>query len=102
MFERLRRTLVDSFVGAIALGYLLAQCAAYFVNAFSSPIARWVSRDEVRALIPNAGAPSGSSLRYALPELVRFVILLPIWYLLMRWLYYKSPKAITPISDEIK
>ena len=44
MLERLKRALVESFVGAIALGYLLAQGILHFVNIFASPIAGWVSR----------------------------------------------------------
>jgi hypothetical protein len=102
VFERLRRTLLDSFVGAIALGYLLAQCVLHFVNIFSAPVAGWISHNEYRALIPNAGATSGSSLRYALPDLARLVILLPVWYSSMRWLYYKPLETIAPISDEVK
>src|SRR6185437_5096899 len=42
MFERLKRTLVESYVGAIALGYLLAQVILHFVEIFASPVAVWV------------------------------------------------------------
>lgn len=38
MLNRLKRTLVESFVGAIALGYLLAQTILHFVNIFASPV----------------------------------------------------------------
>jgi hypothetical protein len=56
MFERLKRALVESFMGAIALGYLLAQCILHFVNIFASPIAGWVSRNDYRAIVPGGAA----------------------------------------------
>jgi hypothetical protein len=93
MFKRLKRALVESFVGAIALGYLLAQCILYFVNIFASPIAGWVSRNEYRAIIPSGAALVGFSLKDALPDLTRFVGLFMVWYLLVRWLYFTPPKT---------
>ena len=65
MFERLRRTLVETFVGAIALGYLLAQGILHFANIFTSPVTGWVARNEYREMTPRT-APrqaSHSSLR---------------------------------------
>jgi hypothetical protein len=93
MFERLKRALVESFVGAIALGYLLAQCILHFVNIFASPIAGWVSRNDYRALIPSGATLVGFSLKDALPDLSRFVVLFLVWYLLVRWLYFTPPKT---------
>ncbi len=96
MFERLKRALVESFVGAIALGYLLAQCILHFVNIFASPIAGWVSRNDYRAIIPNGATLAGFSLKDALPDLSRFVVLFLVWYLLVRWLYFSPPKTYVP------
>ncbi len=93
MFERLKRALVESFVGAIALGYLLAQCILHFVDIFASPIAGWVSRNDYRAIIPGGAALAGFSLKDALPDLSRFVVLFLVWYLLVRWLYFTPPKT---------
>jgi hypothetical protein len=94
MFERLKRALVDSFVGAIALGYLLAQSILHFVNIFASPIAGWVSRNNYRGILPGGGASiAGFSLKDALPDLSSFVVLVLVWYLLVRWLYITSPKT---------
>ena len=92
MFERLKRALVESFVGAIALGYLLAQSILHFVNIFASPIAGWVSRNAYRAIIPGGAALAGFSLKDALPNLSRFVLLFVVWYVLVRWLYFTPPK----------
>ncbi|MBI3406203.1 MAG: hypothetical protein HY046_12190 [Acidobacteria bacterium] len=94
MFEQMKRALVESFVGAIALGYVLAQCILHFVNIFVSPIAVWVSRNHIRAIIPGGADMGGISLKDALPDLGRFVFLFLVWYLLMRWLY------LTPLKTD--
>jgi hypothetical protein len=100
MFERLKQALVDSFVGAIALGYALAQCILHFVNIFASPIAGWITRSEYRDVIAHNTPLIGFTFRDALPELVRFALLLAAWYLLLRWLYFTPvrPEPSVPIS----
>ncbi|HKI13103.1 MAG TPA: hypothetical protein VKA02_13375 [Candidatus Acidoferrum sp.] len=94
MFERLKRALVESFVGAIALGYLLAQCILHFVNIFASPVAGWVARNEYRQIMSGDVAFAAFSFRDALPDLAKFLFLLFVWYLLVRWLYF------TPLKKE--
>lgn len=94
MFERLKQALVESFVGAIALGYLFAQCILHFVNIFASPLIGWVARNEYRQIMPGGAALAGFSLKDALPDLAKFLFLLFVWYLLVRWLYF------TPLKKE--
>ena len=94
MIERLKRALVESYVGVIALGYLLAQCILHFVNIFASPVVGWITRNEYREVIPRGTALAVFSLKDSLPELVRFFVLLLVWYLLVRWLYF------TPLKKE--
>jgi hypothetical protein len=48
MFERLKQSVVESYVGAIALGWLLAQSPVYFANIFTAPVARSILRREYR------------------------------------------------------
>ena len=93
MFERLKGAIVKSYVGAIALGYLLAQCVLHFVNIFAAPVAGWVSRNAYRAIMPGSAALVGFSLKDALPDLSRFVVLFVVWYLLLRWLYFTPLKT---------
>jgi hypothetical protein len=93
MFERLKGALLESFVGAIALGYLLAQCILHFVGIFASPISGWVSRNDYRAIIPGGAGLAGFSLKDALPDLSRFAVLFVVWYVLVRWLYFTPPKT---------
>lgn len=94
MLERLKGALVESYVGAIGLGYLLAQCILHFVNIFAAPVAGWVSRNDYRAIIPGGAAIAGFSPKDALPDLSRFVVLFLVWYLLVRWLYFTRPKTV--------
>jgi len=86
--------MVESFVGAIALGYLLAQCILHFVNIFASPVGVWFVRDEFRAIVPHTTGSARGLLGAALPEFVTFFLLLLVWYLLLRWLYF------TPLKKE--
>jgi hypothetical protein len=91
MFERLKQTLVDSYVGAIAMGWLLATAVLDFVSIFSSPVQGWVSRNEYQA-ISNTNVPVGFQLQDALPELVKTFLVLLVWYVVFRWLYLKPDK----------
>jgi hypothetical protein len=100
MLNRLKSALVDSYVGAVARGYMLAQCVLHFANVFANPIAGWITRAEYKDVI-NHGTPMvGFTFRDGLPELVRFVLLLAVWFVLVRWLYFTPPKQdVIPIPD---
>jgi hypothetical protein len=87
MGDRLRRVLVESFVGTIALGYLLAQALLYFVGIFSRPIEAWLQRRMYPTLAPNAS--QSFPIEAALPQAISFVVLLLVFYVLLRWLYLK-------------
>lgn len=89
MLKRLRRTLVESYVGAIALGWLLAQGILHFAYVFSSPVTGWVARYEYRQISSGFPTPANSLFQDALLELVRSFFLLLVWYVLVRWLYFK-------------
>ena len=90
--NRIKRALVESYVGAIALGYLLAEVILHFVNIFSSPVAGWVAQNEYSRMIPGIELPSHSPLRYAIPQLVAFIVLSAVWYALLRWLYLEPSR----------
>jgi len=62
MFERLKQGVVESYVGAIALGRLLAQSPVHFANIFHCTSC---CRLEPATLLP------GFSLQAAVPELRR-------------------------------
>jgi hypothetical protein len=90
MFDRLKIVLVESFIGVIALGYLFAEAILYFVNIFTASVAVWVGRNS-----PHPFAPGMSPLGTVLRPATAFVVLLLIWYLLLRWLYFSPPKRTT-------
>ena len=83
MFENLKRLLVDSFIAPIGLGYLLAQAVLYFVNIFTSPVSLWVAR----MIFPDRTGSRRFPLEAALPQVIGFVLVLLVWYGLLRWLY---------------
>src|SRR5256885_4888493 len=88
MLERLRITLVKTYIGALALGSLLAQTVTHFINIFVMPIAGWVSRRQYRGFTDHPMAVPGFTLEEAIPELLRFICYLLIWFGLVRWLYF--------------
>jgi hypothetical protein len=93
MFDRLKRALVETYVGAIAMGWLLATAVVDFVSIFSSPVQGWVSRNVLRGL-PNNTALVPFQPQDALPELIKTVLVLLLWYVLFRWLYLKPAKTV--------
>lgn len=94
MLDRLKSALVDSYIGAVALGYMLAQCVLHFVNVFANPIAGWITRDEYKDVVTHGTTMVGFTFRDGLPELVRFALLLAVWLFLVRWLY------LTPLKRD--
>ncbi|MGH9638792.1 MAG: hypothetical protein ACRD4R_09910 [Candidatus Acidiferrales bacterium] len=98
MFRRLKRALVESYIGAIALGILLADVILNFVAIFVAPMESWTSQKTLRSIMLSSSALHSMAsqalpLRDSLPPLGRFVLLLAIWCLLFFWLYAKPPKS---------
>lgn len=98
MLKRLKKALVESFVGAIALGWLFAQGILHFANIFAAPFAGWITRWEYRGLSNSTTLPSGFLFRDALPELVRSFFVFLMGYILLRWLYFKPLGIPAPES----
>ena len=101
MFERLRRVIVESFVGAIALGWLLAQGVVRFVGTFTMPVTNWIVRSECCGLTGTPAPQIHFSLLDAFGELLRSFVLLLVWYVLLRWLYYRplTNESSDPVPD---
>ena len=70
MFERLKQSVVESYVGAIALGWLVAQSPVQFANIFTAPVAG-LSCSEYRGFTELTTLLPGFSLQDAVPELIR-------------------------------
>lgn len=93
MLNRLKRALVESYVGAIALGYLLAQAILEFMSIFTAPLMAWASQKQFRGVTQHTVESGTPSLLMALPYLVSCVLLLALWYVLVHWLYLKPMKT---------
>lgn len=88
MLDRVKRVLVDSYIGAIALGYLLAEAVLSFVNIFEAPVAAWAGRKVFpQTITPGVTLSAKSPLNLSIPQLVAFLVLIVVWYVLLRWLY---------------
>jgi ABC-type antimicrobial peptide transport system permease subunit len=90
MLKRLKTALVDSFVGAIALGYLFAQGILHFVGIFIEPVRHWIAERELWELTLSKSALPAFPFKLVLSELLTSVFLLLIAYGLLRWLYYPA------------
>jgi hypothetical protein len=93
MFSRLKRALVESYVGAIGLGYLLAEAILHLANIVAWPVAVWVSRTESLGIKPGAPPLNAVSYKAELPELIRFIFISLALYVLLRWLYFEPFKV---------
>jgi hypothetical protein len=89
---------VESFVGAIALGWLLADVIVHFANIFASPVASWITRSEYHELPGRQIVLTDFLFRDALPELIRTLLLTVVWYILLYWLYIRPVKNQLPDS----
>ena len=92
MLNRMKRAVVDSYIGAIALGYLLAAVILSFVRIFATPISAWVAETRYHGVVPDMATPH-FTFQDSYPELVSFVLSLVLWYLLLRWLYMTPTRS---------
>lgn len=95
MLKRWKRTLVETYVGAIALGYLFAEAVLRLANIFAWPLADWTTHKEVPEFMHGASARA-LLLRDVLTQSVAFLLLFLLWYVLFRWLYLKPSEKNEP------
>src|SRR5438067_374187 len=98
MVRRCRKALVESYVGAVALGWIFAQGILHFVYMLSGPVSGWLTRREYRTWAERSGASATFYFSDFVPELIRSVALQLIGYFLLRRLYYKPVEQRTPES----
>jgi hypothetical protein len=103
MVSRIKTALVESFVGAIALGWIFAQAAMHFAYIFIAPFTGWIQRQQYREYSTSMSVTRPLSLWDSGPEFARFAALTVVGLLLLRWLY-GSPKgsAVVPIETNIE
>jgi len=92
MLERVKRALVQSYIGAITLGYLLAETIFAFANIFASPLEDWIQRQDYQRLVQSVFRSTDVQLHVAVPHLIRCVLYLILFSILLRWLYLEPTK----------
>jgi hypothetical protein len=74
----------------------MAQGILAFVSIFTAPVGSWVTRNDFRTLGSSTTTFGGFPFQDALPRAAEFLLILLVWYVLFRWLYFKpwpSPDA---------
>lgn len=99
MLERLRRALIESYIGAIALGWIFAQAIQHFTYIFASPVASWISRRQYAEMPGVARWPTRLFLREAIPEAITTFLLLAVGYVLLHWLYLRNSTTTATNAD---
>jgi hypothetical protein len=97
MLDQLKTALVDSFVGAIAVGWLFAQGIVSFCGIFTVPLQFWFQMQNRQYMSGMTFSPS-FPVDMAIPSLLTALLLLVVAFVLLRWLYY--PAAIEPDCEE--
>jgi phosphotransferase system glucose/maltose/N-acetylglucosamine-specific IIC component len=87
--EKIRKLLLTEYIGAITIGFLLAQAVIVFVGAFVGTAEYLLlDRSSSRSVFYNQ-APLFSWATLIVP-LVSAILYFTVAYLLMRWLYMRS------------
>ena len=93
MLSRLKTALVESFAGAIAIGFLIAQGIQRMAYVVSDPLTRWIAariQGEEAARIWRNTVPQRFTFELALPQLFVALFLLSMAFVLVRWLYFPA------------
>ena len=93
MLERLRTALVDSYAGAIAVGWLVAEGLISATRIVTQPIEMWAEWSELAR--PGIDFQSSRTFPWqaSLPPLISAVLLLLAACGLLRWLYWTAPEV---------
>ena len=96
--RKIREILLNEYIGAIAIGFLLAQTAGGFINLVISPVAfYWNSRNQSHSIFGGDEQTFGwhTLLIPATSVFLHFLIALLLFY----WLYLWKPKR--PAEQEL-
>lgn len=99
MLDRLKKTLVESYIGAIATGWMIADAAVRIASALQAPILTGFRQRLTSDLIGLKPTREPIEWQLVYPNLIDAAILLVFSYGLLRWLYYEKPVAAEPAVD---
>jgi len=97
MLERIKKALVESFVGVIVVGMLFADGIGSLISGISIPLGNWISL-WIQQTKVSAGFPTPApqfSIDPFFREWISAVCFLLVAFLLLRWLYME-PRAAEP------
>jgi predicted Kef-type K+ transport protein len=102
MLDRIKRALVESFAGAIAIGWLLSQGIFHCVQLVILPLTVWAQTKFEQAHDPARSILYEEPVRLPYErvgsELLMVLLLLLLAFLLLRWLYMEP--APQPAIEE--
>jgi hypothetical protein len=89
MLKRIKKALVESFVGVIVVGSLFASGIVNFVMGIAAPLASWLSEWIQTTKDPAAYSNQLPPFPYQLlfHEWFAAALILPVAFLLLLWLY---------------
>jgi len=100
MFERLRKALVESYVGAIAAGWLVAEGLVSATRIITQPITMWAAWSELPRMERSPSYRRAVPWEASLPELISSVLLLLAAFGLLRWLYWTALRNASGAAGE--
>jgi hypothetical protein len=84
LFEVIREILRHEYIGAITIGFLLAQSAIHLITAIVQPLSFYLEPGRSSILTGDRSFPWE---RLVLPNVVSAVLLFIVAFALIRWLY---------------
>lgn len=103
MLDRVKSALIESYVGVIAVGWLLAEGTARLVTSFTTPLTEWMINRMRQQDTPGFHSLYGPQPHFLfqlmIPQLIAAVLLLLVGLLLLRWLYLSPSGAEIPAAQ---
>jgi hypothetical protein len=96
MLERVKNALVQSFVGAIAIGWLFANGIVRFVTGITTPLTEWMTEQIQQQQSSVLLRSSQFRFQRVISEWIAAALLLLVAYQLLRWLYFEPRAAENP------
>jgi hypothetical protein len=99
MLKRLKAALVNSYVGAIATGWLVADGISGIISVVSRPLQIWYTILFYRELLPSERLPTRElTLFTAMTDLAVGLLRLLVALSLARWLYWDPKQSAAAVQ----
>jgi large-conductance mechanosensitive channel len=97
MLERIKKALVESFVGVIVVGSLFASGILSFVGGITTPFATWLTEwiQQAKGSVLLQTPPPQFPFLAFVREWITAVLILLVAFLLLRWLYIEPCATVS-------